>query len=109
MKGTIAVLLAAVLAAFAQISLAQPAAVVEGVQMPAWLERASERRPLSVGMELKAGDMVRTGAGSRALVKLSEGSLVKLGENASLAINEINANSGGIFKAPRHGAAASGR
>ncbi len=99
MKGTIAVFLAAALAAFAQISLAQPAAVVEGVQMPAWLERGSERKPLAVGMELKAGDMVKTGAGSRALVKLSEGSLVKLGENGSLLINEINANSGGAFKA----------
>lgn len=99
MKRTIAVLLAMALAAFAQIALAQPAAVVEGVQMPAWLERGSVRKPLSVGMELKAGDLVKTGAGSRALVKLSEGSLVKLGENGSLLINEINASSGGIFKA----------
>jgi hypothetical protein len=99
MKRTIAVFLAAALAAFAQISLAQPAAVVEGVQMPAWLERGSERKPLSVGMELTTGDVVKTGAGSRALVKLSEGSLVKLGENGSLLINEINANSGGVFKA----------
>ena len=99
MKRTIAVLLAAALAAFTQIAQAQPAAVVEGVQMPAWLERGGERKPLSVGNELKAGDVVRTGAGSRALVKLSEGSLVKLGENGSLLINEINANSGGVFKA----------
>ncbi len=36
---TMAVLLSAVLAAFTQIALAQPAAVVEGVQMPAWVER----------------------------------------------------------------------
>ena len=99
MKRAIAVFLAAALAAFAQISLAQPAAIVEGVQMPAWLERGSERKPLSVGMEVKAGDTVKTGAGSRALVKLSEGSLVKLGENGSLLINEINADSGGVFKA----------
>lgn len=99
MKGTIAVLLAAALAVFAQISLAQPAAVVEGVQMPAWLERGGERKPLAVGMELKTGDSVKTGGGSRALVKLSEGSLVKLGENGSLLINEINADSGGAFKA----------
>lgn len=99
MKRTIAVFLAAALAAFTQIALAQPAAVVEGVQMPAWLERGGERKPLAVGMDLKAGDVVKTGAGSRALVKLSEGSLVKLGENGSLLINEINANSGGAFKA----------
>src|SRR6185295_520812 len=48
---------------------------------------------------LRGGDEVKTGAGSRALIKLSEGSLVKLGENGSLAISDINPDSGGIFKA----------
>jgi hypothetical protein len=99
MKRTIAVLLTAGAAAFVPPVLAQPAAVVEGVQMPAWIERGGERKPLAIGMELKNGDSVKTGAGSRALVKLSEGSLVKLGENGSLLINEINAESGGFFKA----------
>ena len=103
MKRTIAVLLAAMLAGFGQFALAQRAAVVEGVQMPAWLERGGERKPLAVGMELKSGDSVKTGAGSRAQVKLSEGSTVKLGENGSLLITEMNAgngaSSGGLFKA----------
>jgi hypothetical protein len=40
-------------------------------------------------MELKAGDQLRTGAGSRLLVKLSEGSLVKLGENGFLKVAEL--------------------
>jgi hypothetical protein len=91
--------LTAALAAFSQIAPAQPAASIEGVQMPAWVERAGVRRPLAVGMELKGGDTVTTGAGSRALVRLSEGSLVKLGENGSLTISEINPDSGGLFKA----------
>ena len=99
MKRTIAALFTVVLAAFSQLAPAQSAAVVEGVQMPAWLERGGERKPLAVGMELRAGDSVRTGAGSRALVKLSEGSTVKLGENGSLLISEINPESGGFFKA----------
>jgi hypothetical protein len=104
MKRAGAALLTAALAAFSQIAPAQPAAVVEGVQMPAWVERrignGSVRRPLAIGMELKGGDEVKTGAGSRALIKLSEGSLVKLGENGSLAISEISADSGGgLFKA----------
>ena len=99
MKRTIAVLLAAGIAAFAQPVLAQPAAVVEGVQMPAWLERGGERKPLAIGMELKSGDSVKTGAGSRALVKLSEGSLVKLGANGSLQISEINPRKDGFFRA----------
>ena len=99
MKRTIAALFSVVLAAFSQIAPAQSAAVVEGVQMPAWVERAGVRRPLAVGMELWGGDEVKTGAGSRALIKLSEGSLVKLGENASLSISELNPDSGGLFKA----------
>jgi len=99
MKRTIQALLALAFIFLAQAALAQPAAVVEGVQMPAWIERGGERRPLAVGMELKAGDTVKTGAGSRALVKLSEGSLVKLGENGSLLISDINPDSGGFFKA----------
>ena len=99
MRPMIAVLLAAGVLAFAQPVLAQQAAVVEGVQMPAWVEHGNERKPLAVGMELKSGDTVKTGTGSRALVKLSEGSLVKLGENGSLLINDIEPDSGGIFKA----------
>ena len=99
MKRICGLILAAAISAFAPASLAQPAAAVEGVQMPAWVERSGERRPLAVGMELKGGDVVTTGGGARALVKLAEGSLVKLGENASLQVNDINPDSGGVFKA----------
>ncbi len=99
MKSFFAFLLSAATAAFAQTALAQPAAVVEGVQMPAWVERGGERKPLAVGMELRGGDVVKTGNSSRALLKLGERSLVKLGENGSLRIDEINPDSGGFFKA----------
>src|SRR5688572_6519377 len=78
------------LAAASAASLAQPAAVIEGVQMPAWLERDGRRVPLVPGMELRAGDRIATGDGSRALVKLSEGSVVKLGENGTLRFSEID-------------------
>src|SRR5688572_21929442 len=81
-------LAAAALIASAQ-ALAQPAAVVEGVQMPAWVERSGRTSPVAPGMSLQAGDQLRTGAGSRLLVKLSEGSLVKLGENGRLTIAEM--------------------
>ena len=70
--------------------LAQVAATVEGVQMPAWVERAGKRLPAIAGMELRAGDNVVTGPGSRMLVKLAEGSLVKLGENGQLRFAEIS-------------------
>ena len=79
-------------------SFAQPAAVIESVQTPAWLERGGKRVPLVPGMELRAGDRIATGAGSRALVKLSEGSVVKLGENGTLRLAELQP-SRELFKA----------
>jgi hypothetical protein len=89
--------IAAALASCSQV-FAQPAAVVEGVQMPAWLERSGRTTPVAPGMALQAGDQLRTGAGSRLLVKLSEGSLVKLGENGTLRIAEMTPSSE-LFKA----------
>jgi hypothetical protein len=106
MKRVLAILGAALLAAAAVGARAAPAAVVEGVQMPAWVERAASgavrRLPLAPGMELRGGDELRTGAGARIYVKLAEGSLVKLGENASLRILEIAPERGGLFKAALH-------
>jgi len=83
-------ILAAALALAATQALAAAAAMVGGVQMPAWVERGAQRIPLAPGMELKAGDQLSTGAGSRVVVKLSEGSVVKLGENGSLRIAELD-------------------
>src|SRR2546428_443781 len=77
---------------------AQAAASVEGVQMPAWVERNGRRAPLLPGMALQAGDQIFTGAGSRAFLRLSEGSIVKLGENGTLRLTELNRGQE-IFKA----------
>ena len=82
--------LAMLLAVPSERASAQVAAVVEGVQMPAWVERDGKRLPLLPGMELRAGDQIVSGAGSRIVVKLSEGSLVKLGENGQLRFTEIS-------------------
>ena len=71
-------------------ALAQVAATIEGVQMPAWVERGGRRLPIIPGMELHAGDQLVTGAGSRALVKLGDGSLVRLGENGQLGLAELS-------------------
>lgn len=70
-------------------AFAAPTAVVEGVQMPAWLERDGTKRPLAAGMELQASDKVSTGANSRLLLRLAEGSEVKLGENALLSLDKL--------------------
>jgi hypothetical protein len=82
---------------------AQPAAVIEGVQMPAWIERseggaAPRRIALSPGLELRPGDRLSTGAGSRLVVRLAEGSLVKLGENGSLQLKALEPSKT-LFKA----------
>ena len=87
-------LAAAPLAAQAQAS----GAVVDGVQMPAWLERDGKRVPLAPGMELRAGDRIFSGAGARVAVKLSEGSVVKLGENGRLVFSEMKPSKD-LFKA----------
>jgi hypothetical protein len=75
------------------VSLVPPLAaqvlVVEGVLSPAWVERSGKREPLASGMALNVGDKVHTGPGSRALLRMAEGSAVKLGENATLAIDHL--------------------
>jgi hypothetical protein len=83
-------LLALVLALGALEALAQPAAVIEGVQMPAWRERDGARTPLVPGMELRAGDRILSGKEARVVLRLSEGSVVKLGENGTLRLAEID-------------------
>jgi hypothetical protein len=67
------------------------AAIVEGVQMPAWVERAGVRQPIVPGMVLQPGDVLHTGPESRLLVRMSERSVVKLGENGRLRFTEVSA------------------
>lgn len=62
---------------------------VEGVVSPAWVERGGKRLPVAVGMRLDNKDRVVTGAGSRLLLRMAEGSAVKLGENATLALDGL--------------------
>ena len=99
MKRMLGLLLAASLALGGTSAAAAPAAVVEGVQMPAWVERSGKQMPAAAGMELIATDTLRTGPGARLYVKLAEGSLVKLGENASLQLLDVAPERGGVFKA----------
>jgi hypothetical protein len=61
---------------------APPDAEVEALQMPAWLTRDGKRQPLALGAQLKNGDTITTGDGSRVQLRMVEGSVVKLGENA---------------------------
>ncbi|MEQ1881401.1 MAG: FecR domain-containing protein [Burkholderiales bacterium] len=82
-------LLASLLLTTSLNSLAASDAVVEGVQLPAWLTRDTKRQPLAAGAILRAQDEISTGTNSRVLLRLGDGSQVKLGENARLKVSAI--------------------
>ena len=73
----------------ADVLQAAPDAVVEGIQMPAWVTRDGKRQPLAIGTELKSNDEVSTGGNSRVLLRLGDGSVVKLGENGELQLSDL--------------------
>jgi hypothetical protein len=70
---------------------------VEAVQYPAWLDRGDLTVPLMPGTPLQSSDRVRTGSNARALLRLEEGSTVKLGENARFEIEHVERK--GTFRA----------
>ncbi len=80
---------------------AQPAplAMVEAVQMPAWVERGGASHPLAPGMGLQDNDRVKTGAHSRLLLRTADGSAVKLGEKGSLFLGAMQMRGDKVFEA----------
>jgi sporulation related protein/FecR-like protein len=98
MRRWLEIVLACALSLAALSALAAPAAVVESVQMPAWVDRAGKQLPAAPGMELIATDALRTGPGARLYIKLAEGSILKLGENAKLQLLDLVPEKGGIFR-----------
>lgn len=92
-------LLGGVLAGASLMALAASTVTVEAVQAPAWVERGEQRLPLVAGEQLHNRDRVVTGAQARVLLRLSEGSAVKLGENASLRMDALGQRDGGVFTA----------
>ena len=69
--------------------------VIDGVQMPAWIERGGVRMPAAPGVSLKTQDRLVTGQNARLLLRMPEGSLVKLGENGTLSLNALSASGRG--------------
>ncbi len=74
-------ILAPLLALVSVAVYAQAAGMVEGLQSPAWVERQGAIVPVAPGMVLHPADRLRTGGGGRLLLRLAEGSHVRLGEN----------------------------
>ncbi len=71
---------------------------LDSLQLPAWLDRGGLTVPATPGIDLYAGDKLRTGKGARLLITLNEGSFVRLGENATFEIAAAQRKSG-VFTA----------
>jgi hypothetical protein len=71
------------------LSHAAPDLLVEGVRLPAWVIRDGNRQPLALAATLKKNDQISTGNSARVLLRLGDGSMVKLGENANLEVSDL--------------------
>lgn len=82
---------------------AEAAAVVtvEALAPPAWVFRNGQPGPASVGLELAPGEILKTGAGGRARLRLPDGSTFKLGENSRffVADSTVSTEAGRLFRA----------
>jgi hypothetical protein len=65
-------------------------AVVEAVQLPAWVERNGQRRAAEPGAQLRAQDKAVTADGSRMLLRMEDRSVIKLGEQTEFLIQSID-------------------
>lgn len=70
--------------------------LVEAVQMPAWVDRSGWRRPVSPGERVWSTETIETGPNASVVMQLPEGSLIRLGENTKLGIQqlEVDASTG---------------
>jgi hypothetical protein len=73
------------------------AAMVAELQMPAWLQREGQQRPLTAGMDLRELDIIETGEDGRLAVLLRDGSVLRLGSRSRLSIRELR---GALDKPP---------
>lgn len=63
--------------------------VVEAVQMPAWIDPGGERQPLAPGDTVSNNQAVETGADAALVLRLPEGSQVRLGEKSRLEVPQL--------------------
>ena len=70
------------------ITLIAEVNTISALQSPVWLQRDGITRALRAGDEIVAGDRIRTGVDARVLIRLAEGSDVKLGENTRWALDK---------------------
>ncbi len=71
-----------------------PQALVEAVQMPAWVARGETREPVAPGQAVAAGDTLETGDAAALSLRLPEGSTVRLGARTRLVVPALDAVAG---------------
>ena len=62
--------------------MASAAVSVVRLNYPVWIERGADTVPLAPGDRLQAGDVVQTGSVGRVWLRVEDGSVIKLGQNA---------------------------
>ena len=60
--------------------------VVDAVQMPAWTEKDGKRQPLGPGDSVTTAGTIETGMAAGLVLRMPEGSLVRLGEKTQLQV-----------------------
>jgi FecR protein/SPOR domain len=63
--------------------------VVEAIQLPAWVERNGQRRAAEPGVQLRTTDKAITAGNARMLLRMSDRSMIKLGENTEFLIEGL--------------------
>jgi hypothetical protein len=80
--------IAAVLLGFAATAFAADVGEIKTARGAAYLERGSERLPVRVGMAVQQADKLVTGADGAVGVTFTDNSLLSVGPNSSLAIDQ---------------------
>lgn len=78
------------LGALTSAQAAPTTTVVEAVQLPAWVERGQQRRPAEPGQLLREGDKAITAGQARMLLRMTDSSIIKLGEQTQLQIEAMS-------------------
>jgi len=66
-----------------------PVAVVDNVQKSVVVQRDGKEHSLVVGETLQKGDAIKTGQDSRVWIRFHDGSVIKLGEQAHLVLDQL--------------------
>ena len=76
------------------VPVAAPATPAQmlALQPPAWVEREGVSTAIKAGLDIYAGDRLRTGAKGRLHITLDDGSVIKLGENAELTLDQLRSD-----------------